>query len=105
MAEGGGEDEVAADDGRQNTAGVDRHVSRCPECVSADGAMPGDVPCAADGGRGDGKYAAPDVPGDGDSFCGGIGDGGCSDKILQSLSEFYNDRALGLIRSNDLFAD
>jgi len=44
-------------------------MGRRPEGVSADGAMPGDVPCASDGGGGYGKYTAPDIPRNGGGFC------------------------------------
>ena len=48
MAEGGVEDEIAADDGGDDSAGVDEEMGGSEEGVAADGAVPGDVPGAAE---------------------------------------------------------
>ena len=64
VAEGGVEDKVAADDGGDDSAGVDGDVRPGEKGVAADRAMPGDIPRAADRGRGDGGDARVDRPGD-----------------------------------------
>ena len=49
-SEGIDQHEIAADDRGDHAAGLDRQVCRRPEGVSADRAMPGDVPRASDRG-------------------------------------------------------
>jgi hypothetical protein len=49
-AECGVEYQPCADDAGENAAGIDEHVGGRPEGVTADGAVPGDVPGAANGG-------------------------------------------------------
>ena len=93
VAEGGGKDQVAAGQAGQDAAHVDGDVGRSPERIAPDGAVPGDVPLAADHGGGNAEDGTPDVPGYSLNGFGGDGNGrrNCSGDSCHAVPLYVYD--------------
>ena len=65
LARRSADDKPEADDAAEHSAEVEQQVRGRPEGIAADGAVPGDVPLAADVRGGYGGHPGPQIPGDG----------------------------------------